>query len=190
MNKLKNQLKRQSKNQPGFTLAELLVVVAIIGILVAISIPVFTSQRKKAIIAANKANIRAARAAVVAALYDDTSKLDMTTVKNDIDISYFVYDVKSGTIETGVSGKGFNSATYTYDGKTQNFNAWGRYFSEQAKTKVCDKIIIYVGNAKDMTERNSAMIQTAPYYTDADEIGYTSGNSNPFGPGSGSSSAS
>ena len=88
--------KKSGSGQSGFTLAELLVVVAIIGILVAISIPVFTSQRQKAIIAANKANIRAARAAVVAALYDDTSKLDMTTVKNDTDVSYFVYDVKSG----------------------------------------------------------------------------------------------
>lgn len=177
-------------NKSGFTLAELLVVVAIIGILVAVSIPIFTAQRRKAIIAANKANIRAARAAVVAALYDDISKLDMTTIKNDTDVSYFVYDVKSGAIETGASGKGFNNATYTYDGKTQNFNAWGRYFSDQAKTKVCDKIIIYVGNAKDMTERNSAMIQTAPYYTDADEIGYKGSNSNPFGPNAGSSSAS
>ena len=182
--------KKSGASKSGFTLAELLVVVAIIAILVAISIPVFTSQRQKAIIAANKANIRAARAAVVATLYDDTSKLDMTTVKNDTDISYFVYDVKSGTVEASVSGKGFNGATYTYDGKTQNFNAWGRYFSEQAKMKVCDKIIVYVGNAKDMTERNSAMIQTAPYYTDADEIGYKGSNSNPFGPSAGSSSAS
>ena len=35
------------KNQHGFTLAELLVVIAIVGILVAISIPIFTAQRKK-----------------------------------------------------------------------------------------------------------------------------------------------
>lgn len=37
---------RQKKNS-GFTLAELLIVVAVVGILVAISIPVFTSQLHK-----------------------------------------------------------------------------------------------------------------------------------------------
>lgn len=46
----------------GFTLAELLVVIAIVGVLVAISIPIFTGQRRKAVVATNKANIRAARA--------------------------------------------------------------------------------------------------------------------------------
>ena len=46
------------KNKKAFTLAELLVVVAIVGILVAISIPVFAAQKKKAVIATNEANIR------------------------------------------------------------------------------------------------------------------------------------
>ena len=36
------------KNKKGFTLAELLIVVAIIAVLVAISIPVFAKQKLKA----------------------------------------------------------------------------------------------------------------------------------------------
>ena len=44
----------------GFTLAELLIVVAIIAVLVAVSIPVFTNQLEKAREATDAANIRAA----------------------------------------------------------------------------------------------------------------------------------
>ena len=47
------------KNTKGFTLAELLIVVAIIAVLVAISIPVFTSQLHKARVATDWANVRA-----------------------------------------------------------------------------------------------------------------------------------
>lgn len=46
-------------NKKGFTLAELLVVVAIIAVLVAISIPIFTSQLHKARVATDWANLRA-----------------------------------------------------------------------------------------------------------------------------------
>ena len=50
-------MKKRSKG--GFTLAELLVVVAIIGVLVAISIPIFKEQIHKAEVATDWANIRA-----------------------------------------------------------------------------------------------------------------------------------
>lgn len=56
--------KKLRKNEKGFTLAELLIVVAIIGVLVAISIPIFTGQLEKAREATDAANIRAAYAAV------------------------------------------------------------------------------------------------------------------------------
>lgn len=54
------------KNRNGFTLAELLIVVAIIGVLVAISIPIFTSQLEKSRIATDQANVRSAKAAAAA----------------------------------------------------------------------------------------------------------------------------
>ena len=54
---MKSLFKKVRGNKKGFTLAELLVVVAIVGILVAISIPVFTSQLAKARKATNQANM-------------------------------------------------------------------------------------------------------------------------------------
>ena len=47
------------KRQKGFTLVELLIVVVIIGILVSISIPIFTAQMHKAEVAADWPNLRA-----------------------------------------------------------------------------------------------------------------------------------
>lgn len=56
------------KNNKGFTLAELLIVVAIIAVLVAIAIPIFTSQLEKAREATDLANLRAAYAEQITAL--------------------------------------------------------------------------------------------------------------------------
>ena len=53
-------------NKKGFTLAELLIVVAIIAVLVAIGIPIFTSQLEKSREAADAANIRVQYAQVMA----------------------------------------------------------------------------------------------------------------------------
>ncbi len=55
----------KKNNKKGFTLAELLIVVAIIAVLVAIAIPVFTTQLEKSREATDIANVRSAYAAVV-----------------------------------------------------------------------------------------------------------------------------
>ena len=64
--------KRVKKNKKGFTLAELLIVVAIIAVLVAISIPIFTSQLEKSREATDQANLRAAYAECSAAVLSAT----------------------------------------------------------------------------------------------------------------------
>lgn len=58
-------------NKKGFTLAELLIVVAIIAVLVAISIPIFRSQLEKAREATDMANIRSAYAEASAAALEN-----------------------------------------------------------------------------------------------------------------------
>ena len=76
----------KNQNNKGFTLAELLIVVAIIAVLVAISIPIFTSQLKKARVAVNQANARAGEAAAYAAYLEDPS------------YDIIAYDIRSGRV--------------------------------------------------------------------------------------------
>lgn len=88
---MKGLLKKVRENKKGFTLAELLVVVAIVGILVAISIPVFTAQLSKARKATNQANIRAAKAAAVAQY--------MTDAADSTGELLYDYDIEKGSAE-------------------------------------------------------------------------------------------
>ena len=74
----------KEKNNKGFTLAELLIVIAIIAVLVAIAIPIFNSQLEKAREATDLANIRAAYAECCAAV------LTGSTLSNDAEKFYVV----------------------------------------------------------------------------------------------------
>lgn len=77
-------------NKKGFTLAELLIVVAIIGVLVAISIPIFTSQLQKARLATNQSNARSAYAAALT-----RGMIEDTTVAEP----KYKYTLATGTVE-------------------------------------------------------------------------------------------
>lgn len=67
----------KKNNKKGFTLAELLIVVAIIAVLVAIAIPIFTNQLEKAREATDASNIRSYYAEIATALV--SGDLDYTT---------------------------------------------------------------------------------------------------------------
>ena len=66
-----DRMKKTLKDQSGFTLIEMLIVVAIIAILIAISIPVVNSALEKARKATDQANLRAAKAAAIVMYLDN-----------------------------------------------------------------------------------------------------------------------
>lgn len=76
------------KNKKGFTLIEMLVVIAIIAVLVAIAIPVVGSSTNKAACAANAANLRSIKAEVTTAfLTNDTTNYDFVTSGTTITVT-------------------------------------------------------------------------------------------------------
>lgn len=87
MNKMNRKL-----NVKGFTLAELLIVVAIIAVLVAVSVPIFSSKLEKAREATDVANMRAAKAAAVTQYLSDQEPGD------------YYYDAEAGILKRASSG--------------------------------------------------------------------------------------
>lgn len=76
-------------NKKGFTLMEMLIVVAIIVILVAISVPTFTANLGEAKAATDAANLRAAKSA--AQIY---------AINNDVDSTKtYYYDAEEGDVK-------------------------------------------------------------------------------------------
>ena len=68
----------KKNNNKGFTLAELLIVVAIIAVLVAIAIPVFTNQLEKSRESTDLANVRSAYAEIMTQYLEDGAGHSMT----------------------------------------------------------------------------------------------------------------
>lgn len=136
----------------GFTLAELLIVVAIIGVLVAVSVPIFTAQRRKAVDAVNKANIRAAKAMALTKFYDDKTKYVGNIYGTKM--AYFKYT--NGSLEPITTG---SSASINYDART--------VCAQAKRHERCDCIYVYV------SLNDAKPIQTAPYL---DQNGNIQGN--------------
>ena len=101
------KINKRSGSRKAFTLAELLIVVAIIAVLVGISIPIFTAQKEKSAEATDIANMRAAKAAAIELYYAGVDSEESAQANGLIwwtDKTYGnnaagVYDVATGTIK-------------------------------------------------------------------------------------------
>lgn len=104
---MKEKLQAKLKSRRGFTLVELLVVVAILAILVAISIPMVSSSLDKAKEATDEANVRAAEGAAM---------VDYLTKEKTGSEEYY-YDAVTGTVKDGQTGitTGYNQQEYASD---------------------------------------------------------------------------
>ena len=106
------------KSREGFTLAELLIVVAIIAVLVAVAIPVFGSQLEKSREAADLANVRAAYAKVLTeanmGIYNEPVTVNLKQKQSDwqsadvITIGGISHSVTEGDTENWIGKPGAN----------------------------------------------------------------------------------
>ena len=104
---------RDAEDDAGFTLIELLVVVVIIGVLVAIAVPVYLNYRMGAADKSAQSDVRGAVSAVVQ-FYTDNTNTYPTTVSGANDGS------SSGTAAlTLTTGAGSSTQTITLSDKTQ-----------------------------------------------------------------------
>ena len=97
---------RNKKEQNGFTMIELMVVVAIIGVLSSVALPALTSAQDRAkSSAAKQESVNAAKTCTIALIGGDTTEIDAADVA----------EVTTGDITNDATACG-NSAAYAFTG--------------------------------------------------------------------------
>lgn len=120
------------KSRKGFTLAELLIVVAIIAVLVAVAIPIFSSQLEKARQAVDLQNARAIQTALVNAY--NAGEIDLGKCGNGYGVWVLLYrDKNSGPSGYTMQNYALKDGEYAFCGadkdtiiKNQKINNGGR----------------------------------------------------------------
>ena len=125
MNELREKLQQKRKSGKGFTLMEMLIVVAIIAILVAIAIPTFNASLEKARKATDQANARALKSLCVT--------------------EYLMDNSNTGTYGLDASAGVAVKASGTADGKATFSNA--NVYKVQSSTNKGDYITCTIGES-------------------------------------------
>lgn len=120
---------KKKANKKGFTIMEMLIVVAIIAVLVAIAIPTFNNALTKSKEAADVANIRAAYAEIMVANLTDNTAIPTTTAGflAKVDGGKLNYDAKlevTGTAEPYTVKYTATRLTNTKGGANSNIFTW------------------------------------------------------------------
>lgn len=119
---------KNKKNKKGFTLAELLIVVAIIAVLVAIAIPIFSAQLDKSKAATDQANARSLYATLVAD-YLDNNTIDQTpsatslSGKGTITVGSNKFDFSDKTTSLSITTSGQPVVALTTNGQSFTFGS-------------------------------------------------------------------
>jgi len=126
---------RRMMNRKGFTLAEMLIVVAIIAVLTSISVPVFTDKLEKAREATDIANMRSAKSAAMVQYLDGDLNLgefggiyyysaSEGVLKEEPGDALPAYGQGSGKIDGGLRFDDYNETGA--DGKLKGSDARGK----------------------------------------------------------------
>ena len=132
---------KKFQSREGFTLVEMLIVVAIIAILIAVSIPLVSQALEKARDATDMANERAAKAEALL-LYMGVTDV---AYEDSIEYNYFYYDAATGKLQlnssTGITPYG--KCTMKHEGEhlfsSVEYNA---YLNTEDEGNHADKVIM------------------------------------------------
>ena len=133
-------MKTSNKNKKGFTLAELIMVIAILGVLGALLIPTMMSYVKKARIKAAIADARTVMTSIESSLVDHLVNTDHDTTAAFNKVLYLDQDTK----------KSFGDREYEIVGAFTNYT-WNLYKSGSLKATGSQAVDLVIASALDNT---------------------------------------
>lgn len=129
---------KKARDNEGFTLAELLIVVAIIAVLVAVSIPIFTAKLEKSRESTDLSNLRSAKGAAVTA-YLAGDELGGKKFGSEVITAY--YDAENGVLVAAKPATGYGKGTTTVGDSSNTANGYDPAvsYTDQTIKVVVDK---------------------------------------------------